>query len=255
MRRALRTVLVVAALAAAAAPLPAQQAPPGLIAQDILLVVQPDHFAHFEEALRTHLGFHRSNQDPWAWHTWQIVNGDNIGHYHLRTHGHRWQDLDSHAEMRRSDWADFLVNVAPHLQSMTSRLTSVEPDISNWPAASGRPRMVAVSRIAITYQGIREFRDAIEQIHAALASAAPDRHYAWTTTVNGSNGPEMTLLVPLSGWADLEPRQPPLWALIEAASGAERAAALRETIGNTVRSIQTSVVAYREDLSYTPESP
>lgn len=255
MTPAVRSVLVVASLVAAAIPLSAQQPPPGLIAQDILLIVQPDRFAHFEQALQTHLAYHRRNQDPWAWHTWQVVNGDNVGHYHLRTHGHRWEDLDAHAQMRRSDWADFLVNVAPHLQSMTSRLTSVEPEISNWPPAISRPPMVAVSRFELSYQGFREFRDAIEHIHGILASAAPDRHYAWTTTVNGSSGPEMTLLVPLAGWADLEPRQPPLWALIETALGAERAAALRRTIGSTVRTTQTSVVAYREDLSYAPESP
>jgi hypothetical protein len=60
----------------------------------------------------------------------------------------------------------------------------------------------------------------------------------------------MTLLVPLAGWADLEPRQPPLSTVIEQLYGAESAAALEQTIGSTVRNISSSVVAYRGDLSY-----
>jgi hypothetical protein len=70
-------------------------------------VVKSDRFPQFEEALRQHLAFHRTNGDPWAWHTWQIVNGDMLGQYYLRTHGHQWRDFDANAELRRSDWSDF----------------------------------------------------------------------------------------------------------------------------------------------------
>jgi len=250
-----RFVPAIAALAlvtALAAPAGAEEPQPGPLAKSILLVVKTDRFPLFEEALRQHLGFHRANNDPWAWHTWQIVNGDNLGQYILRTHGHQWQDFDANADLRRSDWADFLANVAPHLQSMSSTIATLEPGLSRWPPELARPELVSVTRFELTYQGFREFRAAVEKIHAAVSAGDPDRHYAWTRTVNGANGPEMTLLVPLAGWADLEPRQPPLSTMIEQLHGAEAAAALEQTIGSTVRSISSSVVAYRADLSYQP---
>jgi hypothetical protein len=247
--------LALAVIAAPALQGAAQERAPGLLSKSILLEVRSDRFPQFEEALRQHLAFHRSNQDPWAWHTWQIVNGDHLGQFYLRTHGHRWEDFDAQADLRHSDWADFLANVAPHLDSMESSISSLEPALSNWPATVTRPPMVSVTSFELTYAGFREFRQALEKIHAVLSGKAPDRIYAWTSTVNGSAGPEMTLLVPLASWADLEPRQPPLWSLIEQAYGAEQAKALQSAIGTSVRAIHSSVVAYRDDLSYEPESP
>lgn len=254
--RVLRAAMIIVATLSAFATLGvAQERPPGLLAKSILLEVRPDRFPQFEEALRQHLAFHRANQDGWSWHTWQIVNGEQLGDYYLRTHGHRWEDFDADTELRRSDWADFLANVAPNLVSMASSISSLEPGLSNWPATVTRPPLVSVTRFELSSQGFREFREALETIHSAMSDKAADRFYAWTSTVNGSTGPEMTLLVPLASWADLEPHQPPLWSLIESVYGAEQANALRATIGSTVRAVHSSVVAYREDLSYEPSFP
>ena len=252
MSRIAPAIAALALLTGLAAPAVAEGPQPGPLAKSILLVVKTDRFPQFEEALRQHLSFHRANNDPWAWHTWQIVNGDNLGQYILRTHGHQWQDFDANADLRRSDWADFLANVAPHLQSMSSTIATVEPSLSRWPAELARPELVSITRFELTYQGFRDFRAAVEKVHAAVSAGDPDRHYAWTRTVNGANGPEMALLVPLAGWADLEPRLPPLSTVIEQLYGAEAATALEQTIGSTVRSISSSVVAYRGDLSYQP---
>jgi len=252
MRALRRAALTLAVLTPIAFPTAAQDAPAGLLAKSIQLEVRPDRFPQFEEALRQHLSFHRSNQDVWSWHTWQVVNGEGLGHYYLRTNGHRWEDFDAQADMRRSDWADFLTNVAPHLQSMASTIESVEPALSNWPATVSRPTLVSVTRFELTFDGFRGFRGALEKLHQAMSEKAADRHYAWTSTVNGSGGPEMTLLIPLGSWADLEPRQPTLWTVIEDVFGPDQASVLRETIQAGVRSIHSSVVAYREDLSYEP---
>jgi hypothetical protein len=40
--------------------------------------------------------------------------------------------------------------------------------------------------------------------------------------------------------------------VIEQVYGADAAASLERTIGSTVRAVSSSVVAYREDLSYQP---
>lgn len=250
--RNLPLALALAILTCLASPAAAEEPPPGLLAKSILLVVRTDRFPQFEEALRLHLSFHRTNQDPWAWHTWQVVNGAGLGSYYLRTHGHQWQDFDADPGLRRSDWADFLANVAPHLETMSSSISTLEPSLSNWPPELARPALVSITHFELGYQSFREFRSAVERIHAALSDGAPDRHYAWTSTLNGSSGPEMTLLVPLASWAEMERRQPTVWSLVEQLYGAEAAAALERNIGSTVRGVSSSVVAYREDLSYQP---
>lgn len=254
MRSLLPCLLVISATALSPPPAAAQDAPPGLLARTIALDVAPDSYPQFEEALREHLGYHRSNGDPWSWYTWQVANGADLGRYYLRTHGHTWQEFDEQAGMRRSDWADFLANVAPSLRSMASTITSLEPSLSNWPEQVGQPALVSVTRFELAFDGLRDFRDALEKIRAAALERAPDRYWAWTTTVNGSNGPEMTLLVPLGSWSELEPRRPPLWSLIEEAYGQEQADALRATIAANLRGMSSSVLAYRPDLSYEPSA-
>jgi len=112
-----------------------------------------------------------------------------------------------------------------------------------------------VTRFELRSDGYREFRAALGKIHAAMSDKAPDRYYAWSSTLNGSAGPEMTLLVPLARWAELEQRQPTVWQVIEDVYGAEQAAALREAIGTSVRTAHSEVVAYRGDLSYEPDAP
>lgn len=255
MRTFRAALTILALIAAPTTQAAAQEQSPGLLAKTLQLEVEPDRFPQFEEALRQHLAFHRTNQDDWSWHTWQVVNGERLGQYYLRTHGHQWEDFDVRGDMRRSDWADFLTNVAPHLESMSSSITSLEPGLSNWPPDLRRPVMVSLTRFELTYDSIRRFRDALQKVHAAMSDKASDRHYAWATTINGSDGPEMTLMVPLNAWADLEPRQPSLWRVVEDVYGPEQSSALRKEVAASVRAIHTSVVAYREDLSYDAEGP
>jgi len=254
MRFLLPSLLAITATSLSPLSAVAQHAPPGLLARTIVLDVSSDRYPQFEEALRDHLRYHRVNGDPWAWHTWQVVNGADLGRYYLRSLGHSWQDLDEQAPLRQSDWADFLAHVAPNVRSMTSTISSFEPALSNWPPEVARPTLVSLTRFELTFDGIRAFRGALEKIRAAVLERAPDRQWGWTTTVNGSDGPEMTLLVPLDGWSDLEPRRPPLWSLIEEAYGVEQANSLRATIAASLRSMSSSVLAYRADLSYEPAS-
>ena len=250
--RAIRCLIIVVALVFAAQPLMAQDEGPGLITKSFKVVVKFDRFLQFEDAYRQHLQWHQKNNDPWAWHTWQIVNGEDLGQYLMLSHGHRWHDFDFASAMRESEWADFYTHIAPHLTSMSSSLETFEPTISNWPAELDRPGLVEMSSFELTYDGFRAFRQAITRIHKAVVEKDPERHFAWFTTVNGSNGPEMTLAIPHADWASFGAEEKPLWSLIEEAYGPDEVTALQKAIGNSIRSQKTFVIDYREDLSYQP---
>jgi hypothetical protein len=236
----------------AGSPAAAQDDAPGLITKSFKVEVKHDSFLQFEDAYRQHLQWHQKNEDSWGWHTWQIVNGEDLGQYLILSHGHRWQDFDADSAMRRSEWADFSTHIAPHLAAMSSKLESFEPAISNWPEGGDRPGLVELARFELTYEGFRNFRQAITKIHNAVVVKDPDRHFAWFTTVNGSNGPEMTLAIPHADWASFRPDETPLWTLIAEVHGQDEATALQKNIGESVRSQTTFVVEYRADLSYQP---
>jgi hypothetical protein len=128
----------------------------------------------------------------------------------------------------------------------------LEPAISNWPVDLERPSLVAVTRYELTFGGARDFVAAVEKVHRAVLDRAPSRHYAWLTTVNGSDGPTMTLAVPHASWSDFEPARPALWQIVEDVYGEAEARSIRDAIERTIRSTSSSVLKLREDLSSVP---
>ncbi len=249
------TILVITVLLAfAVTPLGAQEDHAGLISKSYTVDVKLDSFLQFEDAYRQHLQWHGKNGDGWAWNTWQIVNGPNLGRYLLLSHGHKWADFDTDPDMRRSEWADFLTHIAPHLDNLSSSLQTFEPALSNWPIESPQPQLVEITEFDLAFDGFRDFRAAIAKIRQAVTDKDTDRHYAWFSTLNGSNGPKMTLAVPHSSWADFEPDETPLWSLVSEVYGEEEAEVMRRTISTTVRRQESYIVRYREDLSFRPGS-
>jgi hypothetical protein len=245
-------IIVVGLLIATAGPAVAEDEF-GLVAKSHLVIVKPEKFMEFEAAYRQHLEWHSKNNDPWPWHTWQIVNGENLGQYIIRTHGHQWKDFDAAPELRRSDADDFKTKVAPYVHRRSSVLLEFDPKISNWPSDAARPALVEISEYELSYQGYDDFRHAVKKIRDALLKTRPDIHYAWSTVVNGSNGPTMILAVPRASWADFEAEEVSFWAHVEEVLGAHETGALRDSIGSSIRSERSYVVKLREDLSYEPK--
>jgi hypothetical protein len=244
---------MVAVVTGVALPAAAQVELPGLMTKSFTIDVEPGEVLQFEAALREHLTAGVANQDPWAWYTWQVIVGQDFGQYIVRSHGHQWQEFDARAELDRLGRADFLATVAGHTKSIASTIEKFEPKISNWPPDLERPALVSATRYELTFGGVRGFVAAVEKLHRAVAEKDPERHYAWLTTVSGSEGPTMILAVPRENWADFEPSQPPLWEIVEQVYGEAEAQEIRDTIGRAVRSTSSSVLRLREDLSYEPK--
>lgn len=248
----IRPLMMTAVMALTVAPAAAQEESPGLISRTFTVEVRLDSILGFEDAYRQHLQWHEKNGDGWAWNTWQVVNGANLGRYLLLSHGHRWADFDSNPDMRQAEWADFLTHVAPHLDGLSSSLQTFEPALSNWPGEMAQPQLVEITEYQLTFEGFRDFRAAIAKIRQAVVDKDPTRHFAWFSTLNGSPGPKMILAVPRGAWADFEPDEVPLWSLVSDAYGEPEAESMRRTIATTVDRQESYVVRYREDLSFRP---
>ncbi len=243
---------LLAVLLVTALPAGGQQVSPGLVSRIIRVEVDPGSILAFEAALREHMGLHAQNNDPWAWYTWQVVNGDRIGDFLIRSHGHHWQDFDRRSQVEELDLADLLANVAPHIRSMSSTLEVFEPSISNWPDDVGRPAMVELSRFWLTYEGVSEFVHVLQRVHRAVEEKDPSIQFAWSTTANGSEGPAMTLAVPRGSWEEFASDRSQIWKMVEEVHGETEARLLRATIGRAIRAASSSIIRYRADLSYEP---
>lgn len=251
--RACKWIVMIVAMIGTALPAVAQVDPPGLVAKSFTIDVKPSEVLAFETALREHLVAGVAHRDPWAWHTWQVIVGQDFGQYIIRSNGHRWQEFDARADLDRLARADLMATVARHTSSISSALDMFEPAISNWPADLERPAYVAVTRFQLKVGGTRDFLAAVEKVHRAVAEREPTRHYGWLTTVSGSNGPTMMLAVPHADWSDFEPARPPLWDIVGDVYGEAEAQSIRDAIERSVSSVSDFVLMLREDLSYEPK--
>jgi hypothetical protein len=246
------TLLTVLAVMAAALPIAAQEQEPGLVAKVLRISVEPAQVLRFEQALREHLALHERAADSWAWHAWQVVNGQDHGQYLLRSHGHRWQDFDDHAAASDLDAADFVAHVAPYARSITSTLEVVEPAISSWSRDAARPNLVELVTYSIRFDGSRDFLHVVDKVHRAATQVRPGVQYVWSTTVNGSNGPTMTLAIPHTSWAELDRRANQVWDALREVYGEAEAELLRRLLAASIADQRSSILRYREDLSYQP---
>ena len=51
--------------------------------------------AGFETALKQHAEWRKEQGDPWSWFVWQVVNGENLGSFVIRSGDHAWGDFDA----------------------------------------------------------------------------------------------------------------------------------------------------------------
>jgi len=246
-------VCVAAALIVMTPAATAQDVSPAVVAKWHLVITKPGESLQFENSYREHLKVSAANHDPWAWNTWQIVNGENLGQYVILTSNHTWEDLDRHSQASRLRMADLFANVFPHVQSISSTLEAVEPSLSNWNESSARPELVEITVFKLKYDRTLEFFEALSKMHKAVTAKDPTRQYAWFSSVNGSDGPTMKLAIPHRNWAGFYREGPSVWELLEQVYGEQGAAEIRETIGASIRQEQSYVLQHREDLSYSPE--
>ena len=244
-------LLAVAVLMFAAAGVMAQEGP-GMLARAYYLNVSPGNMLAFEEAYAKHIDWHKQKNDDWTWETWQVTTGDSIGTYVLRTPGHHWADFDANPELRKEDSRDYLNNVAKYVDSLSSNIEMVLPDVSRLPEGDGTAKMVAVYRMKVRYGYSEEFRHAIKKAHEAIVESEWPRYYVWLSLVSGGEQPVFTLVRLHDNWASMAPPETGFWGMMEEVYGAAEAHSLRDIFRRVVESQVTLTARYREDLSCKP---
>ena len=122
---------------------------------------------HFEEAAKRHMNWHRQHKDPWTWHTWQVVNGERLGHYVTVSLAHRGEDFDAHAEFDAADTADWLPNVAQYVQSISNAILRYRPELSLPPEGEVPLPLAVVIRVDLNVGGTPGFNYYQKKFQAA----------------------------------------------------------------------------------------
>lgn len=231
-------------------PLAAQDSP-GEIAYFIQIKPKSGTAQQFEEAGKQHMNWHRQQNDDWEWHVWQYRTGPFVGQYLALTAGHRWEDFDAKEEFMEKDQADAMKTMGPHVESVTTWFSRLRGDISNWPA-DVEAKFVQVVTYELEPGKVNDFLYAAGKIHQTLQKANWPRYYLWDQLIVGGDTPQLSLVLPMQKWADMNPPERPFVEVLEEILGRREAQALLDSIMDAIQSERSDILQFRPDLSYTP---
>jgi len=218
------------------------------IAQGYVHTVQLEMIAQFEEAVKQHVQWRKQNNDPWEWTWYQMVNGDGLGTYLVRSGNHRWADLDV-----RYAWDDrvgaaphFLATVGPFVESEDSSISQLDSALSRPPDDLSAITLFAVTEFDVRLPG--QFREAITKIGEGLDRGNWGRSYLWQMVANGGTT-DATLVVPAENWAALAPPEKSLPVVMAEVYGEQEANELMQQFASSIRSRNSYTLRVRRDLS------
>src|SRR5919204_4038521 len=105
-------VLITVMIAAVSVPQVGAQATSGsqqagdTIVQVIAGTAKPGSEAQYIEARKRHVEWHRSKNDAWAWHAYDVITGESTGLIVTVSSPHKWADRDAREQFVREDQAD-----------------------------------------------------------------------------------------------------------------------------------------------------
>lgn len=248
-----RGIVVVLWLLAVSVAICIGQAQPESVARIGVFQPKPGMTSQFEQGRKRHNQWHRSQNDSWAWDTWEVLIGENAGQYVTGTFGHKWADFDAFAtKLEKADTADSNQNIQPYVQFAKPFLYAYLPDISRPPAGDTPAPLAQLLHFHLKQGAEMDFEQTIRKIHEAIQKTNWPAHYMWYALVSGGPGPQMTLVLPHDNWADFKEPEPSFPQMLENAYGKDEAQAILKSFGTTVESERSEIIRYRPDLSYRP---
>jgi hypothetical protein len=238
------------ALAVAAAALAWNEAAAQTVARSYWFTPPPGQAAAFEQALTAHAAWRKQAGDPWSWEVYQVVNGDRLGTFVARSSGHTWADLDAYdSGFGPTGSQHFGTDVAPHLASETSAITVVDTAHMILPDKPEGYAMVEVVTFHLKADQIQAFDRAVDQVHKAILASKWPVHYAWEMPMNGGRGEDRFLAIFHPNWADFEPVEPSMEAMLAEQLGKDRAMELFRTMAGSYWETTSMVLRHRPDMS------
>lgn len=225
------------------------QAPAENLARVYRVSVKTGMEVSFEQALRAHAKWRSEQGDPWTWIVYQVVNGDNLGDYYIRSGNHTWADFDAYDSFLIKGTPHFNAVVGPYMNSITSAITSLDTEHMIWPEDPTSVTLLQLIVYRLKIGSEAQFGQAVAQVHDAIVKTNWPAHYAWETLVNGGEASAATLVLPSRNWEGMKQPEKSLDAMLAEALGADGAQALLAKFAASVASERSLVVRVRLDLS------
>jgi hypothetical protein len=207
----------------------------------------------YEDAAKRHLEWHRKNKDPWPIHVWEIVSGERTGQYAYGIGHRQWHDFDTRGDLEQSDMADYYATADKFIEYLKVSYYIHLPELSR-PAPAGMAQtLVEVMRYRVKMEHIGNFLDATAKIKIATEKSGAPVYFEVYQLFSGGKHPTYMFRYPRKNFADMEPPEPSIMAMLEKAYGREEAQVVMNRLTGSVESVESELMAARPDMSYMPE--
>jgi hypothetical protein len=242
------------ALAAVGVALPWSQVTAQPVARSYWFTPSPGQVAAFEQALTAHAAWRKQAGDPWSWEIYQVVNGERLGTFVARSGGHAWADLDAYdSGFGPKGSQRFGADVAPHLASESSVITVLDTAHMIRPDKPEGYAMVEMVTFHLKADQVQAFDRAIDRVHKAILASKWPVHYAWEMPISGGRGEDRFLAIFHPSWADFEPTEPSMEAMLSEQLGPDQAMELFRSMAGSYWETTSMVLRYRPDMSVEQE--
>lgn len=226
----------------------------GNIARAIYFRAKPGMEKQLEEGAKKHMQWHRQQGDPWEWHVFQAVSGDETGMYIAVTFGHNWADFDTSPVPSEADEADAEVNIVPYVGRSVVRHYAFLADVSKPLEGGGFTPLTQVISFHVRPGKQADFNYLVGKFHEAIGKTDWPVNYAWYALVDGGPGGTYLLALPRENWAAFAQPEKPFPAMLEEAYGRQEAQSLLKKWGKILKGTESRTSRHRDDLSYIPSS-
>ena len=215
--------------------------------------VKPGHGADFESALKKHAEWRKQAGDPWTWYVYQVVNGQNLGDFVIRSGNHTWADLDNYEDFLAKGAVDFNKNVSPHIASISNAITSVDTASVNWPSNEEEANLISVTTFHLKPGHEWAFSQVVHKFDKAIKENNRKEHYAFIWNVNGGEGSRVSLVQPYKNWAAMQEPKESFGGFVHRVFGPYESQKLWDDFNAAVSCSESVVVKMRTDLSVLPD--
>jgi hypothetical protein len=217
----------------------------------VFLNAKPGAKGRLEQAIRTHMEWRREQQDDWRWIVWEYVTGSSQGRYAIATFGHNWGDFDNAKVLPWVEEADSgslasFCETAPVVQYLehVDRVSR---------AGEGKevPSMAEVVVFQLHFGKSAQFYDTLPTFAQVMDKYKPSVRFEWFELLDGGETPLFMVIVPRANWSGFEKMQESAMDQMVRMMGKQKAQAVLDRMGASVKSQRRDLVRLRQDLSYT----
>lgn len=224
-------------------------------AQNLASVYQvtasPGQGAGFEAAMREHMAWRAEHDDPWTWNVFQVVVGDDLGDYLVRSGSHTYADMDAYNAWAQESGAGphFGSTVAPLVDNVTNRVTATDTIRRRLPENMADMNYYPVTTYHLNVGGLSDFNGAWDRFHAAVVEHDAPFYYAKISPAFGGSGPRVSVVGYSEDWAGMAPASQSAYQLLVEAYGEDEADEIVAQFQSSFHATESALLLWRRDLS------